>query len=167
MKTILWATLTANGNYARASSEHAPKKEALDDFGAFAEKTGNFIVGRRTYEGFRAGGANAAFAGTEIVVVSEKSSEISGATRVGSPLEALNFLERKGHQTALLVGGETLNKGFLAAGLVDELIFNIVPALESKGLNLLLPDGQYKEVKLLNYKDIGGGIVQLHYELSN
>jgi hypothetical protein len=32
MKTILWAALTANGNYAQSSPEHPPKKEALDDF---------------------------------------------------------------------------------------------------------------------------------------
>lgn len=166
MKTILWAALTANGNYAQSSPEHPPKKEALDDFGAYAGKTGNFIVGRRTFEGFQASGANAAFAGTDIVVVSEKNLDIPGATRVGTPREALNYLEQKGYETALLVGGETLHNAFLAEGLVDELVFNITPTLESKGLNLLLQDGQYKEVRLLNFKDIGGGIVQLHYAVN-
>jgi hypothetical protein len=82
MKTILWAALTANGNYAQSSPEHPPKKEAL-----------------------------------------------------------------------------------LGHGLVDELIFNVAPVLEGKGLNLLLDKGhyQYKDVKLLDFKSLGGGVVQLHF----
>ncbi|MBP1082398.1 MULTISPECIES: hypothetical protein [Bacillus] len=51
MKTILWATLTANGNYAQSSPENPPKKEVLDDFATQAKAVGNFIVGRRTFEG--------------------------------------------------------------------------------------------------------------------
>jgi hypothetical protein len=53
MKTIVWATLTANGNYAQASAAHPPKPEALGDFAAHAKRVGNFIVGRRTFEAFQ------------------------------------------------------------------------------------------------------------------
>lgn len=56
MKTILWATLTGNGNYAQSSPENPPKKEALGDFAAHAQAAGNFIVGRRTFEGMLASG---------------------------------------------------------------------------------------------------------------
>jgi dihydrofolate reductase len=163
MKTILWAALTANGNYAQSSPEHPPKKEALDDFASHVRKTGNFIVGRRTFEGFNANGAGNAIADTDIVVVSRNSLEIPGVTRAATPKEALDYLERRGHETALLVGGESLHNAFLAQDLVDELVFNITPTLESRGLNLLLGMGQYKDVQLLDYKDIGGGIVQLRY----
>ena len=51
MKTILWATLSANGNYAQSSPENPPKKEAFDDFVKQARAAGNLIVGRRTFEG--------------------------------------------------------------------------------------------------------------------
>ena len=54
MKTILWATLSANGNYARASAEHPPKPEATADFAEHALAHGNFIVGRRTFEAVQA-----------------------------------------------------------------------------------------------------------------
>ena len=36
MKTTLWATLTANGNYQRNDSQHPPRPEALADFAASA-----------------------------------------------------------------------------------------------------------------------------------
>ena len=53
IKTILWATLTANGNYARATAERPPRPEALADFAAQATAAGNFIAGRRTFEAFQ------------------------------------------------------------------------------------------------------------------
>jgi dihydrofolate reductase len=168
MKTILWATLTANGNYAQSSPEHPPKKEALDDFATHVKSAGNFVVGRRTFEGMQASGGGA-FADIDIVVVSKSVKEIPGIKFVGSPQEALNYLQEKGHTIALLSGGADLHNAFLGYGLVDEVLFNVAPVLEGKGLNLLLDQGhyQYKDVQLLDFKSLGGGIVQLHFALGH
>jgi dihydrofolate reductase len=164
MKTILWATLTANGTYAQSSPEHPPKREALDDFARQARAVGNFILGRRTFEVIQAirGGA---FSDVDIVVVSSSVTELPGVKLVGSPQAALNYLQTKGHQTALLAGGADLHNAFLGQGLVDELMFNIAPVLEGKGLNLLLNKDhyQYKDIQLLDFKSLGGGVVQLHF----
>jgi dihydrofolate reductase len=165
MKTILWATLTANGNYAQSTPEHPPRGEALADFAAQARAAGNFVVGRRTFEGFNAGGGNG-LAGIDIVVVSSGELNIPGVTRAASPQEALAYLARQGHGTALLAGGEHLHNAFLAQNLVDELIFNITPALEGKGLNLALQAGQYRDARLLGCSEIGGGTVQLRYAVN-
>ena len=169
MKTILWATLTANGNYAQSSAEHPPKPEAFDDFVAQAKAAGNFIVGRRTFEGMQANGGVGAFADLDIVVLSSSIKEIPGAKVVGSPQEALNYMQAKGHTTALLGAGADLHNAFLGHGLVDELIFNVAPVLEGKGLNLLLDTDhyQYKDVQLLDFKPLGGGVVQLHYAVGH
>lgn len=176
MKTILWATLTANGNYAQSSPEHPPKMEALDDFAAQARATGNFIVGRRTFEGMQdqnriaqtetASGGNP-FAYLDIVVISQNVKDIPGVKIVESPQEALNYLQGKGHTTALLSGGADLHNAFLGQGLVDEVIFNVAPVMEGKGLNLLLDQDQYQyqDVQLLDCKPLGGGIIQLRYAL--
>ena len=166
MKTILWAALSANGNYAKSSPEHPPKAEALDDFWAHAGRAGNFIVGRRTFEAFLAGGGGQPPAGIDIVVISSGNVDIPGVTHAATPQEALDFLAKQGHETAVLAGGATLHNAFLAQGLVDELVFNIAPVLEDRGLNVLLPDGHYEEVQLLDCKTIGGGIVHLRYAVS-
>ncbi|NOU92582.1 dihydrofolate reductase [Paenibacillus sp. LMG 31456] len=169
MKTILWATLTGNGNYAQSSPNNPPKKEALGDFAAHAQAAGNMIVGRRTFEGMQAGSGGGTFAGMDIVVVSASVKDIPGVTVVGSPREALSYLLDKGYQTALISGGADLHNAFLGQGLVDELIFNVAPVLEGKGLNLLIDAEkyQYKEVELLNFKSLGSGVVQLHYAISH
>lgn len=172
MHTIVWATLTANGNYARADAAHPPRQEALEDFAAWAKRTGNFVVGRHAFEAFQSepsrkvDDAEQAFAGTAIVVVSASRPELPGVTRAASPAEALAHLERQGHRTALVAGGETLINAFLAHGLVDELVFNIVPALESEGLHLLLPRDQYEDLELLDTKELGGGVGQRRYGLN-
>jgi dihydrofolate reductase len=168
MKTVLWATLTANGNYAQSSPEHPPKKEALDDFAAQAKAAGNFIVGRKTFEGMQASGGNP-FDEVDIVVVSQSVKEIPGVKVVESPQEALNYLQAKGHTTALLGAGADLHNAFLGHGLVDEVIFNVAPVLEGKGFNLLLDTDhyQYKDVQLLDFKSLGGGVVQLHYAVGH
>lgn len=169
MKTILWATLTGNGNYAQSSPNNPPKKEALGDFAAHVQAAGNFIVGRRTFEGMKASGGGGAFTGMDIVVVSTSVKEIPGVTVVGSPLEALSYLQDKGYQTALISGGADLHNAFLGQGLVDELIFNVAPVLEGKGLNLLIDTEKYqcKEVELLNFKSLGSGVVQMHYAIGH
>ena len=166
MKTILWATLTANGNYAQSSAEHMPKKEALADFAAQVNSVGNFIVGRKTFEILLAGGGGA-FANVDIVVVSQSAKEMPSVKFVRLPQEALSYLQERGHKTALLAGGADLHNAFLDQGLVDEVIFNVAPVLEGKGLNLLLDQEQYqyKDVQLLDFKPLGGGVVQLHYAI--
>lgn len=168
MKTILWAALTANGNYAQSSPEHPPNMEALDDFVTQAKAVGNFIVGRRAFEGMPAIGGSAR--GTmDIVVLSKSVKEIPGVQCVATPQAALAYLQARGHRTALLAGGADLHNAFLSQGLVDELIFNVTPALEGKGLNLLLDTShyQYQDARLLDFKPLGGGVVQLRYALSH
>jgi dihydrofolate reductase len=167
MKTILWATLTANGNYAQSGPNNPPTKEALNDFAAQAEAAGNFIVGRRTFEAMRGSGGGGPFAKIDIVVVSKNASEILGVTVVRSPQEALSYLQQKGHQTALISGGADIHNSFLSEGLVDEVIFNVAPVLEGKGLNLLIDKDNYvyKHVQLLDCKPLGGGVIQLRYAI--
>ncbi|MFC0330141.1 dihydrofolate reductase family protein [Paenibacillus sepulcri] len=171
MKTILWAALTANGNYAQSSAEHPPKKEAFDDFAAQAIAAGNFIVGRRTFEAMRGngGGGGGPFADIDIVVVSTSMNELPGVKVVGSPQEALDYLQEKGYQTALLAGGADLHNAFLGQGLIGEIIFNFAPVLEGKGLNLLIDQHhyQYKDVELLDFKPLGNGVVQLRYAVGS
>lgn len=169
MKTILWATLSANGNYARnASPEHPPRQEAFNDFLDQVKATGNFIVGRRTFEGFQAGGESP-FGDVDIVVLSKSIKDLPGVKVATSPQEALAYLQAKGHTTALLAGGADLHNTFLQQGLVDEVLFPIAPVLEGKGYNILLNQDhyQYKDIRLLDFKSLGGGVVRLHYEIGH
>ena len=174
MKTILWATLSANGNYARASAAYPPKPEATADFAAQVAIHGNFIVGRRTFEAFQAqpgragadgGAAPNPFASATIVVVSTTLAT-PHVLRAATPEAALATLRERGHSTALLAGGEKLHNAFLERNLVDELLLNVVPTLEDEGLKIVLPQGNRRDLVLLGTKPLAAGIVQLHYALA-
>lgn len=172
MKTILWATLTANGNYARGSARHVPRPESLADFAATAKSAKNFVVGRKTFEDFRVNATRrptgeSALEGVEIVVVSRSLELPPGApaTVVRDPRAALAHVRARGHQTALVAGGEALHNAFLAEGLIDELAIVLTPALEDDGRKILLPPGERREATLLDSKDLGGGLLRLHYAL--
>ena len=164
MKVILWATLTANGNYARSDAQHIPKQEALADFGMQIQKTKCFIVGRTTFEGFQASGAKPD-PSIRIVVVSSQQLEIPGVTIVPSPEEAIRLLEEESYTSTILAGGETLHNTFLNQGLVNEIIFNITPTLEDKGYKILLEKGKYEHIELLSTRQLGGGIIQVCYKI--
>lgn len=176
MKTILWATLSANGNYARNDPAHPPKAEALADFSAHVQATGNFIVGRRTFESFQARSARAeqpgatspapaALPGSAVIVLVSSSLQIPGMPCAPSARAALALLRDRGHATALIAGGEQLHNAFLAEDLVDELVLNITPTLEDRGFKLVLPEGRRRDVQLMGSKALGGGVVQLRYAL--
>lgn len=176
MKTTLWATLTANGNYAQSSPDNPPKKEALEDFAAQAKSAGNFIVGRKTFQEMsdpsrisqeEQVNTEGPFAGIDIVVLSKNIENIPAVTVVKSPQEAISYLSQKGHLTALIGGGGDIHNSFLEQGLVDEVIFNVAPVLEGKGLNLLIDKDNYrfKAVRLLDCKPLGSDVVQLRYAI--
>jgi dihydrofolate reductase len=165
MKVTLWATLSANGNYARATPDNPPRDEALVDFRQHALAHRNFIVGRKTFEGFAAGGPNPDFRDLDIVVVSKGGIPIKGALGAASPREALELLAARGHGRALLAGGEALHNSFLAERLVDEVILNVAPVLQGGDLSIHLPARTHLPVQLSGCREIGGGLVQLRYTL--
>ncbi len=169
MKTILWATLTANGNYQRNDPELPPRPEALADFATHVATTKSFIVGRKTFEHFaaqrpagRAGGGGGP-ADATIVVVTRRASP--GVLAASSPREALTLVRERGFSTALVAGGETLHNAFLAEDLVDELVVCVAPVLEDDGYKLLLPKGRRRRVSLVETQPLGGGVVRLRYDL--
>lgn len=166
MKVTLWATLSANGSYAGATPENPPRAEALADFRQEALTHGNFIVGRKTFEGFASRGPNPDFRDLDIIVVSTRDTPMAGVLGATSPRAALALLAARGHGKALISGGEALHNAFLAEGLVDEMILNIAPVLDGGGLNIHLPAGKHLPVQLVSCRQMNGGLVQLRFELT-
>ncbi|WP_394828061.1 dihydrofolate reductase family protein [Pendulispora albinea] len=171
MKTILWATLTANGNYARSSQRHPPRPEATADFAVHARQYGNFIVGRQTFLEFQENASrrpqSASLDGIDITVVSSSLTLPPGAPAqtAADPRAALALVRARGHQAALVVGGERIHRAFLAAGLVDEMIVVVTPSLEDEGRRIVLPSGERREATLIEHAPLDGGLIRLRYAL--
>ncbi|MFC4873644.1 dihydrofolate reductase family protein [Negadavirga shengliensis] len=158
MKTILYAAVTANGNYGDSDAGQMPKQEELNDLFNHAKEAGNIVMGRRTYEIF---GGDDTFAGLDVVVVSRTAS-FEGVKTVASLQEMLNYLGEKGYPQAFVIGGVTLHNALLTEGLIDELYINIESYI-AKGLDLGPTDDRFIELELIDHQHIGAGIVQIHY----
>jgi dihydrofolate reductase len=109
VKIVHYMGLMANGCYAvvdesiqseRINLDEALPKEVSINFAQTASKFGNLIIGRHTFELF-----GSHMSGIETVVMSHSPLKYDGVSVVASPAEALNVLEKKGFDTAL-VGGE-------------------------------------------------------------
>jgi riboflavin biosynthesis pyrimidine reductase len=99
--------------------------------------------------------------------VSRSKSDLPGATVVASPGDAVRHLEQQGFGSALVGGGDSLLNAFLAEGLADEIIFNITPEIGGPGNHVSLSGLDVKPLKLHAFRDIGEGIIRVHYILSD
>lgn len=162
MKTILYATLSVDGYIGQAGEGRSIPKAILTNFMQMVGTCGNLIIGRRTYDLMYGENAGALFSGVELMVVST-SLQTNGVQCATSPQSALQHLNQKGFESALIGGGAQLDSAFLSNGLVDELYLNIDPRIANKGIRLTMADGFESDLKLMETTHLGENIVQLHY----
>jgi dihydrofolate reductase len=168
MKIVHYMGLMANGCYSVVDEsnqsgsinlDEALPKEVMANWAEHVQKIGNLIIGRRTYELFPTHTP-----GIETIVLSHSPLKNDGASVVASPTEALDLLEKKGFDTALVGGGAQLVKSFLSQGLVDELYINIYPLI-SKGSTLALSENFQASLELIGVDKLSADIVQVHYRV--
>ena len=106
---------------------------------------------------------------TLVIVVTSKTDGKNDTILnfVHNPKEAIDLLEQKGYQVALIAGGRELNSSMIKEGLIDELYLDVEPQIFSKGISIFSNDISDKELKLLGSKMIGTDTIQLHYAVIN
>lgn len=82
-----------------------------------------------------------------------------------SPEDALKKLTSEGFNTALIVGGSTLNTSFAVNGLLDEIILNVNSVIIGEGILLFSPKDFILKLELLGTKNITKDIIQLRYRV--
>ncbi len=97
MKVTLLASISVNGKVLLAENpNHQLPAEVLGDVMQKAIHTGNFVLGKKTFELIlQHPAAQQAFSGTEIVVLSAAGGEIDGYTVANTPER--KRLQRDGH----------------------------------------------------------------------
>ncbi len=162
MKVQLVANLAANGELilaAQANAYTAPAEIANMAFGR-AMVCGNIIMGLTTYQMF-AEVAKDILANLDVVVLNPEEVDAPVYT-AKSPEDAYSYLEGKGFENACVVGGAMTFNSFLAAGLADDLYFNLFPVVIGGGGSLETAPGKV----LGGYKleaSTEGDIAMLHF----
>ncbi len=167
MKTVLWASLSANGSYLRATSDTPPDAEVLEDIYTRAKAAGCVVFGRVTHDELTSRGEDPAALGVDVIVVSRRQHTRERASIATDPKQAIEQLRTRDHSTVLVCGGAELLNAFLAEDLADEVIFNYTPNLISSGMHVSLAKNSAKALELLDRKELGRGIVQMSYALGS
>jgi len=165
MKTVLWAEIMANGFYPVNPTSFKTPPEVWTHFYADIADARNVILGRKTVEEVLAAGNGFGVGDALVVAVSSKNGAYPGTVYAESPRAALDCVAAAGHQTALVGGGAAILNAFLAENLADELILLVVPAIGSSDTFLTLGRDKHRLMRLLSSKEIGSGIVRLHYAI--
>lgn len=169
MKVILYMATTVNGYIAKEDDDTSFVSEnEWENFRKMIKRTGNIIVGRRTYEIMKKSNEFEGLKDIKVLVVTNNPSfntTNSNHSTQPSPKEALEFLRQQGFQEVLVAGGSKLNTSFMAENLIDEIYLDIEPLALSRGIKLFADADFEAKLELLDTKQFSPNELQLHYKV--
>jgi len=125
------------------------------------------LLGRRTFEALAQGG-NRAVPGLQTFVFSRTLRQRDYpevAVIADRATEVLDTIRREPGKDIWLMGGGTLFRSLLEAGLVDTVEVSVVPVLLGAGIPLLPPPANEAKLELVRHTVYETGIVSLQYSV--
>ena len=163
MNVVLYMATTVNGYIAKKDGETSWSDEEWKSFSAMVERSGNLVIGRKTFEVMTTNDEFRKLGNPYVLVVSHIAKQ--QANFVLSPEDAIALLKEKGFSTVLVGGGSELNSSFMRKGLIDEIYVDIEPFLFGTGIKLFAEDTFERQLRLLDSKKLSEHTLQLHYEI--
>ncbi|MFH1649122.1 MAG: dihydrofolate reductase family protein [Candidatus Woesearchaeota archaeon] len=162
----LYMTMTVNGMIALPDGGVPWTKESWQRYQELAKTFPAIILGRKTFELMQEGDEFKTIGNPYVVVLSKKLKEMKGADDfASSPEEAVHILKKNKFDKVLLGGGAHVNRVFLDAGLVDEVILDVEPRIWGEGMPLFALGGDETEMQLKDVTRTDSGIVRLKYSV--
>ena len=169
MKVILTMAVSANGIIAtKTGSEDFLSHDNWVQFVKLAHKVGCFMWGRKTYKAVIKWKGNYLedLKDVKKVIISRSPLKPQeGFSLAKSPEDALEQLESDGFKEAIITGGATINSEFAKRGLIDEIRFDVNPAILGEGIPVFTPAGFEMKLKLIKTEQVGRDIVELIYQV--
>ena len=140
------------------------------DFGEMTTRFDTFLIGRKTFEAMqRMGGGGPPTPGITNIVCSRtlRPGDCPKSMTLSDDAEAVvaDLRKKPGKDIAIFGGGE-LFRSLLAAGLVDEVAFSVIPVLLGGGIPMLPTPADRARLKLKGHRVYGKtGTVGLEYEV--
>ena len=139
------------------------------DFAAAMDRFDTFLIGRKTFEAMRRMGDGAPpTPGIQNIVFSRtlRPADCPGATLSDDAERVVADLRMKPGKDIALFGGGELFRSLLAAGLVDEVSFGVIPVLLGGGVPLLPSPADRARLKLKKHRVYEKtGTVGLEYDI--
>ena len=161
--------ISANGIIAsKNGSEDFLSHTNWVQFINLAKRIGCFMWGRKTYDAVIAWEDDYLkdLEGVKKIIISKSNIDLKeGFELAHSPEEALQKLQSEGFTEAIITGGSTINSAFAKHGLIDEVIFDVNPAILGDGIPVFKPEDFALKLHFVDAKKIADGIVELHYRV--
>jgi dihydrofolate reductase len=139
------------------------------DFMAAMARFDTFLIGRKTFETMRRIGEAAPAPGIQTIVFSRTLRPADcppGTILSGDAEQVVADLRKKPGKDIALFGGGELFRSLLAAGLVDEVHFNVIPVLLGGGIPMLPSPADRARLKLTTHRVYQKtGTVGLEYDV--
>lgn len=169
-KVVYGAAMSLDGFIAGPNGEYDWIVMDPDiDFAALMARFDTFLIGRKTFEAMRRMADNAPpTPGITQFVFSRtlRPDECPGAILSDDAERIVAELRTKPGKDIALFGGGELFRSLLAAGLVDEVGFNVIPVLLGRGIPMLPPPAPGARLKLKKHRIYEKtGTVGLEYDI--
>lgn len=165
--------MSVNGYIANKDNETPWSKVEWVSFSQCVKRTGNMIIGRKTYEIMEKKKEFSDLGNPLVIVVSRIKSKNKGGDEwknimfVSTPKEALKILMDKEYTTAMIVGGSEINTSFMKENLVDEIFLDVEPVIFGTGIPLFVADNFEMKLDLVNVTNLSENTIQLHYKVKH
>lgn len=127
------------------------------------------VMGRKTWEVVAGHGGGPGMGSVHSYVFSRTLSRISrkGVTLVKDDAgEFVRALKQQPGKDICVFGGGDFARSLFAAGVIDEVGFNIQPVLLGSGIPLVLDPGRHVSLELMESRTIDGGCVYVTYKVA-
>ena len=163
--------MSADGIIAKNSNHNAftwTSREDKDHFQALSKEIGVVVMGGNT---FKASGRKN-YPGRIAYVLTNNPEQYEFGENVealsGTPQAIAAELRNRGHEKVALIGGATVNRNFLRAGLIDEIFLTVEPLIFGQGLHLFEDDDLEIKLKLISSMKINEqGTLLLNYQIEH
>jgi dihydrofolate reductase len=112
-------------------------------------------------------GLDAALTAEDKIVLSSQDLDLADSSWVSAktPLEALEILESKGADEAIIGGGRTIVNAFIREGLVDFIIIDLQPVAFGSGTQAFGDFLGRLDLKLVETKSLNENAIRLKYQV--
>ncbi len=125
-------------------------KEDWEGFRSIVRKTGNIVIGRKTFDVIQKN--NELIPRCQTVVMTWKKRNDTKDVHFANqrPKNIIQWIKNKGFDTVLVAGGGKLNQTFLEAGVIDEIHLDIEPKILGEGIPLFREGNFSANLELLS-----------------
>lgn len=166
MKITLHMAISMDGFIAKSDGDSDwVSKVDSDLFEKRCKETGCIVVGRKTFEQFH-GSLYPMKSVLTLVLTSnnDAKSKEKNVVFVNSAKQAIELATEKGYKNILIAGGGHTNGAFLYDNLVNEIFLSVHPIVLNKGIKLFEGANTQHNFTLIDSKELGEGLVELHYQ---